>query len=296
MAGRPPAVGREATEPGAATNWKAQRRELLHGRQGGSRPRLDRGLPRPSGRLPRTLVLARGRRELLKATPKRSSPRWSCSLRWCDGDAKKTSRVAIRGYTDNQSNESLLRTFSGGNDSEDQSSFRAEMCALKLALEAVTVAIGNGATGNVTIAVDCEAALKARFNCPSMPLFGMKLRTLAAEIRSRGVGLLFTWVPAHSRHPGWRSPLPAVTADHLRALNDAADRSAKECVCRRLRGFLRERWLNDAAHVKAWETAAIRASARAAQRLHEHLEACTAASTAAKAAECHPSPHPAIGS
>ena len=27
-----------------------------------------------------------------------------------DGDAKKTSRVAIRGYTDNQSNESLLRS------------------------------------------------------------------------------------------------------------------------------------------------------------------------------------------
>ncbi|CAE7612111.1 unnamed protein product [Symbiodinium microadriaticum] len=26
-----------------------------------------------------------------------------------DGDAKKTSRVAMRGYTDNQSNESLLR-------------------------------------------------------------------------------------------------------------------------------------------------------------------------------------------
>jgi len=26
-----------------------------------------------------------------------------------DGDAKKTSRVAIRGYTDNQSNESLLK-------------------------------------------------------------------------------------------------------------------------------------------------------------------------------------------
>ena len=30
-------------------------------------------------------------------------------LRVPDGDAKKTSRVAIRGYTDNQSNESLLR-------------------------------------------------------------------------------------------------------------------------------------------------------------------------------------------
>ena len=26
-----------------------------------------------------------------------------------DGDAKKTSRVAIRGYTDNQSNEALLK-------------------------------------------------------------------------------------------------------------------------------------------------------------------------------------------
>ncbi|CAE7758168.1 unnamed protein product, partial [Symbiodinium necroappetens] len=42
-----------------------------------------------------------------------------------------------------------------------------------------------------------EAALKARFNCPSMPLFGVRLRSL----------------------------------------NDAADRTAKACVDRRLRGI-----------------------------------------------------------
>ncbi|CAE7408336.1 unnamed protein product, partial [Symbiodinium necroappetens] len=125
------------------------------------------------------------------------------------------------------------RVFAGGNDSEDQSSFRAELCALKLALEAVRVASCNGATGSVTIAVDCEAALKARFNCPSMPLFGMRLSSLAAEIRSNGVELIFIWVPAHNRHTSWRSPLSAVTADRLRALNDAADCSAKECVHRR---------------------------------------------------------------
>ena len=139
------------------------------------------------------------------------------------------------------------RAFFGGNDSEDQSSFRAEMCALKLALEAVSAAVNHGARGSVIIAVDCEAALKARFNCPSMPLFGVRLRLLATSIRSSGVELAFTWVPAHNRHSGWRSPHPDFSAAQLRSLNDAADRAAKACVTRRLRGSLRESWAQNGA-------------------------------------------------
>ena len=50
----------------------------------------------------------------LKAIRARSSPRISSYAGWSqtlgpEGNAKKTSRVAIRGYADNQSNEALLR-------------------------------------------------------------------------------------------------------------------------------------------------------------------------------------------
>ena len=161
------------------------------------------------------------------------------------------------------------RAFFGGNDSEDQTPFRAEMCALKLALEAVHAAVNHGARGSVILAVDCEAALKARFNCPSMPLFGVRLRSLVAAIRSYGFRLTFTWVPAHNRHPEWKSPFSDFSTEQLRSLNDAADRTAKACVERRLRGSLRESWLADAMLAKNWEVNAVRASARAAQRLSD---------------------------
>ncbi|CAE7261538.1 unnamed protein product [Symbiodinium sp. KB8] len=50
------------------------------------------------------------------------------------------------------------QAYSGGNDCEDQSPFRAEMCALRLALEALSAAVHHGARGSVIIAVDCEVA------------------------------------------------------------------------------------------------------------------------------------------
>ena len=188
------------------------------------------------------------------------------------------------------------QAFSGGNDSEDQSPFRAEMCALKLALEALSAAVQHGARGSVIIAVDCEAALKARFNCPSMPLFGVRLRLLASSIRSSGVELSFVWVPAHNRHSGWRSPHPDFSAAQLRSLNDAADCAAKACVTRRLQGSLRESWAAEARRVKAWESAAVRASARAAQRLSDHLEARTASRSAStEGSSCHSNLPPGVG-
>ena len=138
----------------------------------------------------------------------------------------------------------------------------------------------TSARGRVFLAVDCAAALRARFSCPSMPLFGVRLRSLATEIRSCGVELSFSWVPAHNRHPGWKSPHPEFSAEQLRSLNDAAERSAKACVARRLRGSLREKWFADAAQVKEWEATAVRASARAAERLSAHLDACAVRRTA----------------
>ncbi|CAE7812033.1 unnamed protein product [Symbiodinium sp. CCMP2592] len=162
--------------------------------------------------------------------------------------------------------------FAGADNAEDQSSFRAEMCGLRLTLEAVLLAAQRGARGRIFVAVDCEAALKARFNCQAMPLFGALLSSLVAAVRAQGVTLTFLWVPAHGRHLTWQPAHPALTADHVRSLNSAADQAAKACVARRLRGSLRERWHAEAATAKEWEVNVVRASAKAAERLHEHLK------------------------
>ncbi|CAE6957818.1 unnamed protein product [Symbiodinium sp. CCMP2592] len=83
------------------------------------------------------------------------------------------------------------KAFAGGNSCEDQSSFRAELCALLLALKAVVVAASRGARGSITIAVDCSAALQARFSCPSLPLFSVHFQQLSAEIRVMDPNSLF---------------------------------------------------------------------------------------------------------
>ncbi|CAE7249901.1 unnamed protein product [Symbiodinium sp. CCMP2592] len=168
------------------------------------------------------------------------------------------------------------QAFAGADNTEDQSSFRAELCGLRLTLEAVLLAAQSGSRGHVFIAVDCEAALKARFNCQAMPLFGALLSSLVTAVRAQGVTLTFLWVPAHGRHLTWRPEHPALNADHLRVLNSAADQAAKACVARRLRGSLRERWHAENAIAKEWEVTAVRASAKTAERLHEHLKSLRA--------------------
>ncbi|CAE7831617.1 unnamed protein product [Symbiodinium sp. CCMP2592] len=162
--------------------------------------------------------------------------------------------------------------FAGGNSCEDQSSFRAELSAMLLALKAVVVAASRGARGHITLAVDCSAALQARFSCPSLPLFTAHFQQLAAEIRGFDVQLRFMWIPAHNRKATWVPSNSPFCAAFLRSLNDAADRAAKACVARRLKGSLREKWVAEAARVQAWEEAAVRASAKAAERLHCFLE------------------------
>ncbi|CAE7357806.1 unnamed protein product, partial [Symbiodinium sp. CCMP2592] len=148
------------------------------------------------------------------------------------------------------------KAFAGGNSCEDQSSFRAELCALLLALKAVVVAASRGARGSITIAVDCSAALQARFSCPSLPLFSVHFQQLSAEIRCFGIDLHFMWVPAHNRKASWTPTHSSFSAAFLRSLNDAADRAAKDCVARRLKGSLREKWVAEATRVKVWEEAA----------------------------------------
>ena len=151
-----------------------------------------------------------------------------------------------------------------------------------------------GAVSSLLLTV--RLLLKLALNCPSMPLFGGRLRSLAAAIRSYGFGLTFTWVPAHNRHPGWTSPCSDFSAEQLRSLNDAVDRTAKACVDRRLRGSLRENWFADAMLAKNWEANAVRASARAAQRLSDHLEACSAAGrSAVEVPDCQSTPYSGDG-
>ena len=183
-----------------------------------------------------------------------------------DGSAKDD----VAGYSvvvDDPSNH-----FAGGDDAEDQTPFRAEVCALQLALEALRQAAASGASGHVTVVVDCSAALHARVHCPSMPLAGRHLAQLLQALSRPSLKVQLEWVPAHGRHTAWKPSNPNLDVLKARRLNEAADSSAKACVNRRLRGSLRQQWAAEAALVKPWELRAVQASAQTAQRLHEHLQ------------------------
>ena len=92
-----------------------------------------------------------------------------------DGSAKS----GIAGFSD-VVNDPLVH-FAGGDGAEDQSLFRAEVCALRLALSAVLRAAHAGSVGHVAVIVDCSAALLARFHCPSLPLLGDQLGRLTVR-------------------------------------------------------------------------------------------------------------------
>ena len=93
-----------------------------------------------------------------------------------------------------------------------------------------------GASGHVTVVVDCSAALHARVHCPSMPLAGRHLAQLLQALSRTSLKVQLEWVPAHGRHTAWKPSNQNLDVLRARRLNEAADSSAKACVNRRLRG------------------------------------------------------------
>ena len=114
-----------------------------------------------------------------------------------EGEDRKTSRVAIRGYTDNKSNESLLKipvpTLLEVTMPRTKPPSVQRFVLFSLLLQAAAW----GADGHVTVFVDCSAALHARVHCPSMPLAGRRLAQLLQALSRTSLRVQLEWVPAH---------------------------------------------------------------------------------------------------
>ena len=164
------------------------------------------------------------------------------------------------------------RVFSTGDDSEDQSSFRAECYAVSFVAKAADVLAREGVQGHVALLVDCQAALDALVHPAgsSLPsLMGEARRSLDYAAR-RGLVVTATWVPAHGRRPGWVAPHGLCT-QLCRVLNHRADKSANQARERRYARSARQAWHLCAEAAREWSTRAIYVSAAAAGLYKEHI-------------------------
>ena len=165
----------------------------------------------------------------------------------------------------------------GADASEDQTPFRMELLAVLGVLEAL--ALTEHPPRQVTILVDCEAAIKA-VCCPETSghcLLAAKAQQAGAAARRRGISWRLVWTPSHGKKPGWAPPLP-LHAGPCRLLNQAADDCANQLRRTRLQGSEREAWHLALAHASAVERDSVRLSAHTSTCLEAHL--CTASEQA----------------
>ena len=148
--------------------------------------------------------------------------------------------------------------FSTGDDSEDQSSFRAECCAVSFFARAADALAREGVQGRVALLIDCQAALDALVHPAgsSLPSFMSEARRSLENAARRGLVVTAAWVPAHGRRPGWVAPHGLCT-QLCRALNNRADNAANQARERRFARSARQAWHLRADAAREWSTKAI---------------------------------------
>ncbi|CAE7273822.1 unnamed protein product [Symbiodinium necroappetens] len=153
-------------------------------------------------------------------------------------------------------------SFGIDDDSEDQTSFRAEVLALRFVAQTLQLCALAGSCGTLYVLSDCQAALQALKNpaSSSLPLLATQTADAFAHAQNLGLTVHLKWCPAHGRSEEWKPDFP-LTAPACRALNESADAKAKEVMHLRRRGSARALWHNKHAEVSAWSTGAIKLSA-----------------------------------
>ncbi|CAE7806440.1 CHLP [Symbiodinium sp. CCMP2592] len=118
-----------------------------------------------------------------------------------------------------------------GVEGEDQTSYKAELCALALLVRA---ALCLELVGTLWVVVDCKSLLDAITGRGALSSLVMQISAGIAVLSSRGLLLKLEWVPSHDKPlpPGWVASSGATEA-HLRALNARADRVARQHCGRR---------------------------------------------------------------
>ena len=166
------------------------------------------------------------------------------------------------------------QAFGFSDTSEDQSSYRAEVCALGHLARSCRICADQGAKGRIFVLCDCQAALHSverPLGCV-LPLLARQIADDLSHCKALGLEKQLVWTPAHNRHQDWTSPCP-LSALECRQLNDAADKKAREIAHNRGRDSERERWHRARAAAEAWSKAAIYTAAQAGERLSEHIAA-----------------------
>ena len=150
---------------------------------------------------------------------------------------------------------------------EDQSSFKAELFALKVLLQILLLARGP-CLRSVHVLVDCESAMTSvtSYGC-ALPGLAEDVRSLREQLLVCGVAFVMHWVPSHRKRPARWQPWTCIAPEVQQDWNERADACASGKCCELHRLSLRGPWLVQCASAKAWELQAIRLSAAAAERL-----------------------------
>jgi len=167
------------------------------------------------------------------------------------------------------------RTYGFSDDNEDQSSFRAEL----LALRAITascrecLAQGRGPLADLYILCDCQAAILAvqSPDACALPALAREIANNLSVSGQAGFHVYIRWCPAHDRCPGWAPDFP-LDASACRLLNDRADAKAKQIMRARHQASARAQWHTQQRLANEWSAAAIQLSSAAGDAYRRSCE------------------------
>ena len=159
------------------------------------------------------------------------------------------------------------RTFAGGVSGEDQSAYRAEVCAMHILLLVLVWMLDHDKSlpTQILFVSDCLSAISmVQFGQGAACLLAREIHALRSTCFSNGLSLAWQWVPSHGRIvPSWR-PDCGFGEMQLRAWNDLADRKAKAQLRILLQTSPRVAWNVTYKLAVAWETDVIFAVSRIA--------------------------------
>ena len=102
------------------------------------------------------------------------------------------------------------QAFGFSDTSEDQNSYRAEVCALGHLARSCRICADQGAKGRIFVLCDCQAALHSverPLGCV-LPLLARQIADDLSHSKALGLEVQLVWTPAHNRHQDWTSPCP----------------------------------------------------------------------------------------
>ncbi|CAE7617784.1 unnamed protein product [Symbiodinium necroappetens] len=151
-----------------------------------------------------------------------------------------------------------------GVEGEDQSAYKAELSALALLVRA---ALFLDVVGTLWVVVDCKSLLDAVAGRGSLGALVSQITAGIAVLNARGLLLKLEWVPSHGKPVpvGWAASSGAAES-FLRALNERADRVARQHNGRRCQHSARLRCLAARETALCWEVAALQAASLVASR------------------------------